>query len=106
MKEDGRFATRAVTAMEMPRILAEALGRPILTMRARRGGRRRYERMVSAFGERAVQILDTDGYLLLVVENELEQRRIIGSALATSEQIDITAWDASGEAVPIDKGIG
>lgn len=100
-----RFATRAMTAPEMPGVIARALDRPVVVVRARRGGRRAYERLVAAFGERAVQILDADGYLLLVVEDAREQRRIIGSALGTTEHIDITAWNRTGETVPIEKGI-
>ncbi len=105
MNGQDRFSTRAVTAIEMPRVLAEALDRPVVILRARRGGRRRFERLVASFGERAVQILDTDGYLLLVVEDAREQRRIIASALGTSPEVDITAWNRRGEAVPIKKGV-
>lgn len=105
MRASGRFSTMAVTAPELPGMLAAAMGRPVVTVRARRGGRRRFERLVGSFGERAVQILDADGYLLLVVEDEREQRRILGTALSVMESIDITAWNSRGEPVPIEKGI-
>lgn len=100
-----KFSTMAITAMEMPRLIAETMRRPVVILRARRGGRRRFERLMTQFGERAVRILDTDGYLLLVVEDANEQRRIISSALSRAECVDITAWDCRGEAVPIEKGI-
>ncbi|MFZ3481856.1 hypothetical protein [Sphingomonas sp. 3-13AW] len=104
MNLQAKLPTRAITAMEMPRVLAEAMGRPVVILRARRGGRRQFEKLVSPFGERAVQILDTDGYLLLVVKDAREQHHIITSALGTAEQVDITAWDDRGEAVAIEKG--
>jgi hypothetical protein len=100
-----RFATMAVTSLELPGTLARAMERPVVVLRARRGGRRRFERLVASFGERAVQILDADGYLLLVVEDARELRRMISSALVTAESVDITAWDRRGEPVPIEKGI-
>jgi len=100
-----RFATMAVTSIEMPGMLARAMDRPVVVLRARRGGRRRFDRLVAAFGERAVQILDADGYLLLVVEDVWEMRRVISSGLGTAESVDITAWDRRGEPVPIEKGI-
>lgn len=100
-----RFATMAVTAIEMPGMLARSMDRPVLVLRARRGGRRRFDRLVAPFGERAVQILDADGYLLLVVEDGREMRRVISSALGTAESVDVTAWNRRGEPVPIDKGI-
>jgi hypothetical protein len=100
-----RYSTRAVAAMELPRLLAGALARPVLSLRARRGGRRRFERAVAPFGERAVQILDADGYLVLVVENAREQDRILAMLAATARDVDVTAWDAAGERVPVDAGI-
>jgi hypothetical protein len=105
MSTQTRFSTRAVTAMEMPGMMAQALARPVLALRARRGGRRRFEKAIAGFGERAVQILDADGYLLLVVEDAAEQRRIIRTLQDGPAEIDITAWDRRGDAVPLDRGI-
>ena len=104
MTEVSRYATRAITALEMPRILAEKMKRPVIVLRARRGGRRRFEQALAPMGERAIQILDADGYLMVVVENAQEQRRIIRDLKDGPHDLDITAWDKKGETVALTKG--
>lgn len=104
MEEGGmRLPTRAVSALELPSFLAEQMDRPVLVMRARRGGRGRFGRAIARLGERAVRILDADGYLLVVVADEDEQRSIMKDLAGEGADMDVTGWDRRGDPVTIDE---
>ena len=100
-----RFETMAVPSLDVPRAMAVAHGRPVVTLRARRGGRRRYQEALSGFGERGVQILDTDGYALFVVSAPDELTRILAALRNVPDGVEVNAWDDRGERVIIEKGV-
>lgn len=93
-----RFKTMAIPSMDLPRRMALAHQRPVVTIRARRGGRRNFPSSLWAFGERAIQILDADGYVLLVVESTEEITRLAETLVgALPDTIEINMWNGDGE---------